>query len=245
VLDNAIKFSRPGGQISLQVTREQREGVATAVISIEDEGAGITPELLPHVFELFRQGDSELSAPRRGFGIGLNLAQRLMALHHGDISVSSKGAQQGTCVTIRLPEATPPSPDEEERPAASAVAPRRILLVDDNEDQTSTLQTLLELEGHIVAIAGDGATGLTLAREFHPDVAILDIGLPDMSGHDLARAFRADPSLSKVLLIAQTGWGQASDRAAGAAAGFDVHLVKPVSFEQLEGVLSGKNGAAR
>jgi len=125
-------------------------------------------------------------------------------------------------------------------------ASRRILLVDDNEDQTAMLQTLLELAGHKVAVASDGTTGLARAREFRPEVAILDIGLPDMSGHELARAFRADPVLGKVLLIAQTGWGQASDRAACAAAGFDVHLVKPVSFEQLEAVLrAGENGADR
>jgi len=227
------------------VRREQHEGMPTAVFDIQDEGAGIAPELLPHVFELFWQGEQKDSAHHRGFGIGLNLVQRLVALHHGQVTVSSPGPNFGTLVTIRLPEAAPPAEFEAQRPgAAGGKRARRILLVDDNEDQTAMLETLLELAGHTVAVASDGTTGLALAREFRPDVAILDIGLPDMSGHDLARAFRADPALGKLLLVAQTGWGQASDRAAGAAAGFDVHLVKPVSFEKLEEVLcGGENGA--
>ena len=169
----------------------------------------------------------------------------LVALHHGEIKVASRGIDQGTRVTIRVPEAAPPpASDVQEPAAASEIPPLRILLVDDNEDQTAMLQTLLELAGHNVAVASDGTSGLALAREFRPEVAILDIGLPGMSGHEVARAFRADPALEKVLLIAQTGWGQASDRAAGAAAGFDVHLVKPVSFEQLETVLRERTNGA-
>ncbi len=115
--------------------------------------------------------------------------------------------------------------------------PLRILLVDDNKDQTSMLRILLELSGHCVEAVSDGSSGLARAREFHPDVAILDIGLPDMTGHELARSIRAEPSLRNTFLIAQSGWGQPSDRAAGAAAGFDVHLVKPVSFDALQDVL--------
>jgi two-component system CheB/CheR fusion protein len=244
VLDNAIKFSKPGGQITLRVTREQHAGMPTAVFDVQDEGAGIPAELLPHVFELFWQGEQKDAARHRGFGIGLNLAQRLVALHHGDITVSSPGPNRGTRVSIRLPEAAPPTADARRPTSASEIASRRILLVDDNEDQTAMLQTLLELAGHEVAVASDGTSGLALAREFRPEVAILDIGLPDMSGHELARAFRADPVLGKALLVAQTGWGQASDRAAGAAAGFDVHLVKPVSFEQLETVLRERTNGA-
>lgn len=132
-----------------------------------------------------------------------------------------------------------------QEPKAPDESPRhRILLVDDDEDQTSTLQTLLELAGHEVQSASDGKSGLALARVFRPDVAILDIGLPDMNGHELARAIRDDPALGRIFLIAQTGWGQPSDRAAGAAAGFDVHLVKPVGFDVLQEVLrAGRRSA--
>jgi len=240
LIDNAIKFSHAGGRITLQVKREPQgtTGAPMVALEVRDEGTGISPEFLPHVFELFRQGEQADPAQRRGFGIGLNLAQRLITLHHGDISVESAGLNKGTRVRIRLPEVE--APRAAATPAAQApdaVPPRRILLVDDNEDQTVMLRTLLELAGHEVAVASNGNAGLALAREFSPDVAILDIGLPDMSGHELARAFRADHALQDALLIAQTGWGQASDRAAGVAAGFDVHLVKPVSFERLEEVL--------
>ena len=241
LIDNAIKFSTPGGTITIRATHGAGDGgPPMASLEVRDEGVGIAPELLPHVFELFRQGENGEAKRRRGFGIGLNLVHRLVTLHGGAITVESLGRNQGTTVTVQLPEADVSAARQrahETQEAPEEIPPQRILLVDDNEDQTAMLQTLLRLAGHEVEIASDGRSGLARARAFRPDVAILDIGLPDINGHELARSIRAEPMLRETFLIAQTGWGQPSDRAAGAAAGFDVHLVKPVSFDMLQDVL--------
>ncbi len=249
LIDNAAHFSDRGASIALRVQAQPGDpgqSVPGILIEIRDTGAGIPADVLPHVFDLFAQGPHQPAGSHRGFGIGLNLVHRLVTLHGGTVSIESAGQGKGTVVTLRLPGSTSNDAVGEATPGAAEngqPGARRILLVDDNPDQTSTLRMLLTLEGHEVQVAADGRSALERARAFLPDVAILDIGLPDLDGHELARTIRRDPALRDTFLIAQTGWGSAADRAKGVAAGFNVHLVKPVTFEELKGVLRDIPGA--
>jgi len=231
LLHNAAKFTPNGGKIEIAAAREGDR----AVIRVKDNGIGMTPQLLKSAFELFKQGQQGIDRPEGGLGVGLTLAERLVALHGGSVEARSEGLGHGSEFIVRLPMqhgalATPAKEAEDE-----GVPPvrRRLLVVDDNLDAANALRYLLENDGHEVKVAADGATGLQLARDFRPDVLLLDIGLPRLSGYEIAKRVRSDDSLRNVVIIAITGYGQADDRARAMASGFDHYLTKPVEFGDL------------
>ena len=230
LLVNALKFTLPGGSLALTVSASASE----AVFSVADSGVGMPPELLPHVFDLFVQGDASLDRAQGGMGIGLALVRELVALHGGTVQAESAGAGLGSTFTIRLPRIAEP---EAPAPAAPIPAPAhphwRILLIEDNDDARRIMRQLLAMEGHEVFDAATGTVGLQLATTQRPDLAIVDIGLPEMTGYDIAQHLRADPATRAIGLIALTGYGQEEDRHSALAAGFDFHLVKPVDINRL------------
>ncbi len=233
LLTNASKFSAERSRIGLTLAREGSEWS----VRVSDRGQGIAPELLPRVFDLFTQGERSLDRTEGGLGIGLSLVKALVEMHGGRVAVSSPGIGQGSDFVIRLPEAGSVQPLR--RPAAPDGAPvsgmrRRVLTVDDNRDSAESLRMLLELWGHDARCAFDGREALDLAEDFEPEVVLLDIGLPGMSGYELAARLRASEALRQVTLIAVTGYGQEEDRRQVRAAGFDHHLVKPVDPDALE-----------
>jgi signal transduction histidine kinase/DNA-binding response OmpR family regulator len=233
LLTNATRYTPEGGTITVAVDRELGpDGEEVALLEVSDDGIGIEPELLPHVFELFEQGKRALDRTQGGLGVGLTLVQRLVRLHSGRVEASSAGTGQGAQFRVMLPclpaDADPAPSDEAPPPMARAAVVRRILVVEDNADVAETTATLLALAGHEVALAKDGLQALQLATEFLPDVVLLDIGLPLMDGYEVARRLRQMPQTAAALLIALTGYGQKGDRQRGREAGFDGHLLKPV-----------------
>jgi CheY-like chemotaxis protein len=203
--------------------------------------------LLGGVFEMFTQVRSNLDRAQGGLGIGLSLVRRLVELHGGRVIAYSAGRGQGSTFTVRLPLRPARSCAGATGPALAGAAAAgralRVLVVDDNEDAADTLVALLGLLGHATCVAHDGPQGYRQAREFRPDLVLLDIGLPGMNGHDVARAIRRTPELDNVVLIALTGWGAAGDLAQSQEAGFDQHLTKPVSFEVLKQALAAAQEA--
>jgi PAS domain S-box-containing protein len=244
LLNNAAKYTPAGGAIRLAAWRED----ATAVVTVSDTGVGIAPEALGAVFEMFSQVRSSLDRAQGGLGIGLSLVRRLVELHGGRVSAASAGRGQGSTFMVRLPLRERCAGDAGDASAArrceSAEGPRRVLVVDDNTDAADSLVALLHLLGHVTQVAHDGHAAYRLAQEFKPDLAFLDIGLPGMNGHELARAIRRTPGLEHMVLIALTGWGAASDVNQSQEAGFDQHLTKPVSFEALELALAAARAQA-
>jgi signal transduction histidine kinase len=232
ILHNAAKFMDPGGRILLSA---QREG-PQAVIRIADTGIGIASDLLPRVFELFTQVHSRSERAQGGLGIGLALVRRLTEMHGGTVTVRSEGPGRGAEFTVRLPVhaaavlAVRSTAEPEPLPV---LAPQRILVADDNHDAAEALALQLQLAGHDVRAAHDGAEALAVATTFDPDIVLLDLGMPRMDGYEVAREFRRRPRRPRVTLIALTGWGQQQDRDRTAQAGFDAHLVKPVATSQL------------
>jgi CheY-like chemotaxis protein len=214
------------------------------VIAVADSGIGIPAESIGSVFEMFTQVRGSLDRAQGGLGIGLSLVRRLVELHGGRVSAFSAGRGKGSTFTVRLPlrQGTPHAlerPLEDgTRQQARPSGPLRVLVVDDNADAADSLVTLLGALGHTTMMAHDGPAGLLAAREFVPDLVLLDIGLPGMSGHDVAREIRRTASLHGVVLIALTGWGAQSDQEQSQEAGFDQHLTKPVSLEALEQALA-------
>jgi two-component system CheB/CheR fusion protein len=236
LLNNASKYSEPGTGIELAVTSARTE----VVFSVTDQGAGISAEMLPRVFDLFSQEVKTLDRAQGGLGIGLNLVDRLVRAHGGSVEAHSAGRGCGSEFIVRLPRLP-----QRERPhatlavdAARSTGIRRILVVDDNVDGAESLALLLEHSSREVRIAKDGAQALAIAAEFRPDIVVLDIGLPGMNGYEVARHLRGSRDTSKALLIAMTGYGQPADVARSEAAGFDHHVVKPVSLEKLLGLVS-------
>jgi PAS domain S-box-containing protein len=237
LLNNAAKYTPAGGTITLSAWREDGQ----AVIAVADTGIGIPQEAIGSVFEMFTQVRGSLDRAQGGLGIGLSLVRRLVELHGGRVSAFSGGTGQGSTFTVRLP-LRPGTPHARaaagaDATRASAAGPLRVLVVDDNLDAAGSLAALLALLGHTVRVAHDGPEGLRVAEEFLPDLAFLDIGLPGMSGYDLARAIRRQRPLQQVVLIALTGWGAHGDQQQSHEAGFDQHLTKPVSLEALEQAL--------
>jgi two-component system CheB/CheR fusion protein len=237
LLDNAIKFTPEGGFIRISLCREGVE----AVLSVADNGEGLTPELRARIFDVFNQGDVSFQKRKGGLGLGLAIVRRLAELHGGSVSAHSEGPGKGSTFVLRLPlaartiEADPAQDDK--APALPAPAPRRILLVEDNVDAAESLTMLLGIEGHRVLVAHDGSGALKIAEAQAPEIVVLDIGLPDMDGYELARRLRDSKPTSKALLIAVTGFGQAADRARSAEAGIDHHFVKPVDLKALQDVI--------
>jgi PAS domain S-box-containing protein len=239
LLNNAAKYTPAGGMIALSAWREDGQ----AVVSVADSGIGIPPEAIGSVFDMFTQVRGSLDRAQGGLGIGLSLVRRLVELHGGRVSAFSGGRGQGSTFTLRLP-LRPGTPHADgglrHAPCAGNAAPGalRVLVVDDNLDAADSLAALLQILGHSTRVAHDGPAGLAAAHDFEPDLVLLDIGLPGMSGYDVARAIRAAQELRQVVLIALTGWGAQSDRQQSVEAGFDQHLTKPVSLEALEQALA-------
>jgi PAS domain S-box-containing protein len=237
LLHNATKYTPEGGRIDVTLRRED----GAVRIGVKDTGIGMDADTLQNAFEPFRQGGRTLERPQGGLGIGLTLVQRLVQMHGGTVDARSAGAQQGSEFIVRLPPAEALDRPIEAHPPAPARAPsRRVLIVDDNQDAANALKLLLESEGHEVKVANDGVSGLELAREYRPDYLLLDIGLPRLSGYDIAATLRADPALHATTIVAVTGYGQLHDRARTAAVGFDHHLTKPVEFAALQDLFRGK-----
>jgi signal transduction histidine kinase len=236
VLGNAAKYTENGGRIDLEVRRRDSD----AEIRVRDNGIGIPSTVLPQIFELFTQLDNRLGGSQGGLGIGLALVRRLVEMHGGRVTARSDGPGMGSEFVITLPLMA--------EPRGGAVAPvavhseetarrRRILVADDNIDALESLAALLNLSGHEVFRAEDGATAVQAAARHRPEVALLDIGMPNLDGYEVARRIRSEEWGRSVLLVALTGWGQDSDRRRSLEAGFDRHLVKPVELARLNELL--------
>ena len=233
VLANAVKYTHAQGRIHVEISGEAE----WVIVRVTDEGAGISAEVLPHIFDLFVQADRTLDRAQGGLGIGLSVVRKLVEMHGGDVTASSPGLGQGAVFTIRLPRGQPPT-DEAVEAQRSRYVKHRILVVDDNVDAADSLSQLLRLEGHVTETAFSSRLALERFESFKPDVVLLDIGLPEMDGYEVAHRLRQQMGSSRVLLVALTGYGQREDRDRAIAAGFDEHLVKPVGFEELQRLLS-------
>ena len=235
LVDNALKYTPAGGTVTVTTVSED----GRAVLRVKDTGEGIRPELLSGIFDLFVQQPQALDRSRGGLGLGLTLVKRLAELHDGSVAAASAGLGQGSEFTVRLPLVDPAPVPATMRLALDAQAPaRRILIVEDNSDARESLQLLLQLAGHEVETASDGASGLRKLEAFRPDVALIDLGLPGIDGYDLVRRVRSLPQTQATRFIALTGYGQAEDRRRALDAGFDVHLTKPVDPDRLQRLLA-------
>jgi len=238
LLTNAAKYTEPGGSISMTAARDNGH----VVIRVRDNGCGIRPEMLPHIFEMFVQGERTLDRSRGGLGLGLTIVRSLVELHGGTVTAHSEGAGKGTEFVVTFPAVSQqvldlPPDEPAATPLPATPCGRRVLVVDDNTDAAETLADILREHGHETSIAHDGPSALTQALLFHPDVALLDIGLPVMDGYELARRFREQPELKRVQLLAVTGYGQQEDKERSRAAGFYEHLVKPIDFSRLRALI--------
>ena len=232
LVSNALKFTPSGGTIRVWVGVED-DG---AVLRVSDTGAGMSPELLPRIFDLFVQGDQPPERTSGGLGIGLTLVRQLVELHGGRVEARSAGAGQGSVFTARLPRSSRLGRENTEALHAAPV-PCRILVVEDNADARDMLLALLTLERHDVCTAVDGPAGVDAALQLRPDVALIDIGLPGLNGYEVARRIRATEAGRTMKLIALTGYGQSEDMRMAREAGFDLHLVKPVEPRRLDEAL--------
>jgi PAS domain S-box-containing protein len=244
LLTNAAKYTDNQGTITLTTAQEG----STIALRLRDNGIGISPEMLPHIFDLYTQVDGNLARSLGGLGIGLTLVKMLVELHGGSVSAASEGPGKGSEFTIRLPALNAPSEDEAQegrflpRPTHRPWRPR-VLVVDDNVDMALGLALLIETSGHEVKTAHEGSSALEIARQFRPEFVLLDIGMPGMNGYELAEAFKNDPVLREATLIAISGYGQQHDRARARAAGFDHHLIKPVELEILLPILGERQAS--
>jgi len=238
LLSNAAKYTQPGGRIEVRVEREADSGV----VRVADNGGGIDPAFLPHLFELFAQGDRTVARPEGGLGIGLTMVQRLVQLHGGSVEANSNGLGLGSEFTVRLPlthKLPFPESAREISPAASPrAAKRRVLVVDDNQDAAETLCDLLELWGHETLEANDGRSALEAVRRYGPELILLDLSMPGMDGYEVARCLHDQQLLGDTVLVALTGYGQEEDRRRTRAAGFHYHLTKPVDPGALQHLLA-------
>jgi CheY-like chemotaxis protein/anti-sigma regulatory factor (Ser/Thr protein kinase) len=235
LLHNAVKYTPEGGSVEVDVAAQQGE----VVVRVSDTGIGIDRALLPHVFELFTQGDRGLDRSQGGLGVGLTVVERLVALHHGRVEVRSDGLGKGSEFRVFLPcisevrganDAAVPTDL-----AKSAIAGKRVLVVDDNVDAAETIAVFLRLEGHDVKTANDGPQALACYQIFMPDVAVIDIGLPGMDGYEVAR--RLAQGNACPLLIALTGYGQHEDKVKSHQAGFHHHFIKPANPKEIHAVI--------
>ncbi|HUF72385.1 MAG TPA: PAS domain S-box protein [Gammaproteobacteria bacterium] len=234
LLNNALKYTEPDGRVSLTARLDDE----TVTVAVKDDGIGIATENLSCIFDLFTQVDDSPERAQKGLGVGLTLAKRMVEMHDGTIEAISNGRGGGSEFVIRLPileVAAGPVP----APTAvkHSAKPRRILVVDDNEDSATSLATLLELKGHETHTASDGLAALSVAARTHPDVVLLDIGLPHKNGYEVCREIRREAWGEDVLIIAVTGWGQEQDRRQSEDAGFNGHLIKPIDFIALSSFL--------
>lgn len=235
LLNNSARYSPPGSEISVTIASEGRD----AVVSVSDNGVGIPPSMLPRIFDMFVQ--LEQGGPREGLGVGLTLVKQLVELHGGRVEASSPGTGRGSTFKVCLPlaDSPPPAPPPESGMDVAPSHRARILVADDNRDAADTLSLILQLDGHEVRTAYDGVEALQIAEEFAPQIALLDIGMPNLNGYQTAQRIREESWGSSILLVALTGWGQEQDRRQAAEAGFDRHLVKPAD-PQIIGALMGQ-----
>jgi CheY-like chemotaxis protein len=237
LLTNAAKYTEARGVISVSADIEGEQ----VALRIKDNGIGIAPDLLPHIFELFVQADHSSTKAQGGLGIGLTLARNLVGMHGGTIEAFSSGPGTGAEFVVRIPLVSQPQPETPAVPPAFArdvkSSGKRLLVVDDNQDAALSLATLLRLQGHDVCVAHDGRSALTSFQSRSPELVFLDIGMPGMDGYAVARRMREIAGPKAVVIAALTGWGQEADRKRTAEAGFDHHLVKPVDFDALEQLL--------
>jgi len=241
LLNNSAKYMDRGGRIWLTAERQGSE----VVVSVKDTGIGIAADQLPHIFEMFSQVDGARERAQGGLGIGLTLVKRLVEMHGGQIEAKSEGPLRGAEFVVRLPVVQAPQPHKgngqrDSNPQKSSL---RILIVDDNRDGADSLAMLLRFLGNQTRTAYDGQEGVDAAGEFHPQVVLLDIGLPRINGHEACRQIRSLPGGQDMILIAVTGWGQEEDRRQTTAAGFDHHMVKPINPTDLMALLAGLSEA--
>jgi CheY-like chemotaxis protein len=227
-LNNAAKYSESRGRIAVDAVRADRE----VVVTVRDTGFGIPDDVLPRVFDMFTQADPAMERSKSGLGVGLTLVKRLIELHGGTVEARSEGLGRGSEFTVRLPlvpdaSAATKVSDASVEHALPSMS-HRILIVDDNRDAADTMALMLRIKGNIVETAYDGLEAVRVAGEFHPGVALLDIGLPKLDGYETARTIRREKWGTGMVLIAVTGWGQKEDRRRSSEAGFDYHIVKPV-----------------
>jgi len=238
ILTNAMKYTPEGGHV--QVTLERDAEKDEAVLRVRDTGVGIAPERLNMIFELFGQAENAIGRSQGGMGIGLALVRNLVELHGGNVTASSDGVGKGSEFIVRLPLTHPlpaaPPPPEQRAPAANTNVARRVVVVEDNADVRDLLKLRLKRLGHHVESAPDGETGLATVLKERPDIALIDIGLPDIDGYEVAQ--RARQALGEsIILIALSGFGQPDDKRKAIESGFDQHLTKPVEFRDLQAVL--------
>jgi CheY-like chemotaxis protein len=216
----------------------EREG-GSAVVSVEDNGLGMGPELLPHVFDLFTQGSRSLDRSQGGLGIGLTLVRRIVELHGGTVEAHSEGLGEGSRLVVRLPLLEDGAAEDLTAAQGFDLDDGRlhVLVVEDHRDAAETLVELLRLQGYSARIAADGPEAVAAARELRPDVALLDLGLPGLDGFEVARRLRALPELAGITLVALSGYGREEDRRRAREAGIDHHLVKPVDLDALQALL--------
>ena len=237
LMNNAAKYTPEGGRIELSAERDNSD----VIIRVRDNGVGLTSEALPKVFELFSQVGKTLDRSKGGLGIGLALVKQLVEMHGGQVAAESPGLGQGSTFVVRLPLAATQVINGRQVPGeentSSLSVPRRILVVDDNVDGAETIAMLLTLFGHTVKTVHNGPDALEAAHSFQPGVMFLDIGLPGMSGYEVAQQLRSDSNMNGLILVALTGWGSEEDRQRAQSVGFDYHLTKPVGMEKLQSLL--------
>jgi CheY-like chemotaxis protein len=240
LLGNAAKFTNRGGRVDVALRRD-RQGIA---LSVRDTGVGMSAETVANAFDAFVQGPQGLDRTKGGLGLGLAMVKGLIELHGGSVEAESPGVGHGAKFTLRLQTIEAPRREITPTPSKQRATPQRVLVIEDNVDAADRLREVLLLRGHEVRVAFDGSTGLAEARDFRPDVVVCDIGLPQMSGYEVAHAIRQDAALRCAYLIALTGYALPEDSQSAADAGFDEHLAKPVDIEKLEELLDEPRGAS-
>jgi signal transduction histidine kinase len=251
LLDNASKYSEAGAPIEVEAARVKQGGDERVRVLVRDHGGGIAPDVLPSIFDLFAQAAVSIDRSRGGLGIGLSLVKSLVDLHGGTVTAQSDGLGKGSEFEVSFPLLAEPA--EHASPVARSSVPppevdsgkRRILLIEDNEDARDGLVMLWEIWGHQVFAAGDGIEGIRVAEAEQPDVAFVDIGLPEMDGYEVARTLRASEKTRDLLLVALTGYGTAKEKQLALEAGFDHHMIKPVDPDLVKAFLADLRGARR
>ena len=241
LIGNAAKYTPDGGCITVELQVQ----AATAELRVTDTGVGIAPEMLTRVFDMFTQIPSSVSRSQGGLGLGLSLVRRLVEMHGGTVAAESAGASQGSTFLVCLPLLAPPESREPGLNSNSAVLERsagalRVLVIDDNVDAADALCMCLQAMGHAARAAYSGNAGLRTAQALRPDVVFCDIGMPDLNGHEVAARLRQDPAHGTVRLVALTGWGSPKDRQVCSDSGFDAHLTKPASMDDINRVLASR-----
>jgi CheY-like chemotaxis protein/two-component sensor histidine kinase len=239
VLQNALKFTDPGGSVDVSLTRDV--GAGMAIVRVRDTGIGMSPEAIDQLFLPFAQAESSVRRSRGGLGLGLALVKGLVELHGGNVSAHSEGLGKGSEFVVRLPVCDL-SAASAARAGRGKSSPKRVLIVEDDVDTADSLRDVLTLGGHIVEVANNGPDGLEKARAFKPHMLFCDIGLPGMDGYGVASAVRADPSFASVVLVALTGYATPEDLARAKRAGFDDHLAKPIEIAVLDSALAACSG---